>query len=163
MNLTQTDVGRVVKVTEEELGTVWDAVLIGWTDTHASVAFPDTAPPAVVEVEWPDVAQITDTRAVLKRCDVGPVWGILSEPGEEPGPEMPYIEDSFPINTTLVFEHAEEGGYSAYVAELPGIKSHGVTMEVARENALLALRMLLEYRREKVRKKADEREAGSKP
>lgn len=50
---------------------------------------------------------------------------------------------------TLVFEPAEEGGFSAYVAEIPGANSQGETMEEAREMVLEALRELLAYRREK--------------
>ena len=50
---------------------------------------------------------------------------------------------------TLVFEPAEEGGYSAYVAEVPGVNSQGATLEEAREMVLEALHELLAYRREK--------------
>lgn len=50
---------------------------------------------------------------------------------------------------TLVFESAEEGGYSVYVAEVPGANSQGATIEEARANVLEALHELLEYRREK--------------
>lgn len=49
---------------------------------------------------------------------------------------------------TLVFEAAEEGGFSAYVAEVPGVNSQGETMEEAREMVMEALRELLAYRRE---------------
>jgi predicted RNase H-like HicB family nuclease len=54
---------------------------------------------------------------------------------------------------TLVFEPAEEGGYSAYVAEVPGANSQGETIEEAREMVLEALHELLDYRREKARTK----------
>lgn len=55
---------------------------------------------------------------------------------------------------TLVFEPAEEGGYSAYVAEVPGVNSQGETLEEAKHLVLEALHDLLEYRREKARLKA---------
>ena len=55
-------------------------------------------------------------------------------------------------SVTLVFEPAEEGGYSAYVAEVPGANSQGETIDEAREMVLEALRDLLAYRREKARR-----------
>jgi predicted RNase H-like HicB family nuclease len=55
---------------------------------------------------------------------------------------------------TLVFEPAEEGGFSAYVSEVPGANSQGETMEEAREMVLEALHELLDYRREKARSKS---------
>jgi predicted RNase H-like HicB family nuclease len=54
---------------------------------------------------------------------------------------------------TFVFEPAEEGGFSAYVAEVPGANSQGETIEEAREMVLEALHELLQYRREKARSK----------
>jgi predicted RNase H-like HicB family nuclease len=39
---------------------------------------------------------------------------------------------------TLVFEPAEEGGYSAYVAEVPGVNSQGETLEEAKRLVLEA-------------------------
>jgi predicted RNase H-like HicB family nuclease len=56
---------------------------------------------------------------------------------------------------TLVFEPAEEGGYSAYVAEVPGVNSQGETLEEAKRLVLEALHELLEYRREKTRGHAE--------
>jgi predicted RNase H-like HicB family nuclease len=53
---------------------------------------------------------------------------------------------------TLVFEPAEEGGYSAYVAEVPGANSQGETLDEAKQMVLEALHELLEYRREKARR-----------
>ncbi|RYG36736.1 type II toxin-antitoxin system HicB family antitoxin [bacterium] len=50
---------------------------------------------------------------------------------------------------TIVFEPAEEGGYTATIAEVPGAISEGETIEEAREMVLDALRELTEYRREK--------------
>jgi predicted RNase H-like HicB family nuclease len=50
---------------------------------------------------------------------------------------------------TLVFEPAEEGGFSAYVAEIPGANSQGKTMDEARDMVIEALHELLTYRREK--------------
>jgi len=55
---------------------------------------------------------------------------------------------------TLVFEPAEEGGFSAYVAEVPGANSQGETIDEAKEMVLEALHELLEYRREKAQRQA---------
>lgn len=49
---------------------------------------------------------------------------------------------------TIVFEPAEEGGYTAFIPEVPGAISEGETVEEAREMVLDALRELTAYRRE---------------
>ena len=49
---------------------------------------------------------------------------------------------------TAVFEEAEEGGYTAFVEELPGAISQGETIEEARENLKEAIQMILEANRE---------------
>jgi predicted RNase H-like HicB family nuclease len=52
------------------------------------------------------------------------------------------------INTfTAVFEEAEEGGYIAYVAEVPGATTQGETLEEARENLREAIELVLETNR----------------
>lgn len=58
---------------------------------------------------------------------------------------------------TAVYEEAEEGGYIAYVAELPGANTQGETLEEARENLKEAVSLLLECYRDD----ADERIARS--
>lgn len=55
---------------------------------------------------------------------------------------------------TLVFEPSEEGGFSAYVAEVPGVNSQGETLEEAKALVLEALHEMLAYRREKAQSKA---------
>ncbi|HZH98722.1 MAG TPA: type II toxin-antitoxin system HicB family antitoxin, partial [Fimbriimonadaceae bacterium] len=42
----------------------------------------------------------------------------------------------------------EEGGFTAYIPEVPGAVSEGETMEEAREMVLDALHEVLNYRRE---------------
>jgi predicted RNase H-like HicB family nuclease len=49
---------------------------------------------------------------------------------------------------TAVFEEAEEGGYIAYVAEVPGATTQGETLEEARENLREAIELVLETNRE---------------
>lgn len=49
---------------------------------------------------------------------------------------------------TIVFEPAEEGGYTAFIPEVPGAISEGETVEEARDMVLDALRELTAYRRD---------------
>ena len=56
---------------------------------------------------------------------------------------------------TAVFEEAEEGGYTAYVEELPGAISEGETLEEARENLKEAIELILEVNRELARERAE--------
>ncbi|GAA3964632.1 type II toxin-antitoxin system HicB family antitoxin [Hymenobacter antarcticus] len=51
------------------------------------------------------------------------------------------------LKFTAVFEPVAEGGYSAYVEEIPGVNTQGETLEEARENLREALEMVLEVRR----------------
>ncbi|MEQ1932959.1 MAG: type II toxin-antitoxin system HicB family antitoxin [Fimbriimonadaceae bacterium] len=55
-------------------------------------------------------------------------------------------------NFTIIFEPAEEGGFTAFIAEVPGAISEGETMEEAREMVLDALHEVLAYRREEALK-----------
>ena len=48
------------------------------------------------------------------------------------------------MNFTAVFVEEPEGGYSAYVEEIPGANSQGETIEEAKANLSEALRMVLE-------------------
>jgi predicted RNase H-like HicB family nuclease len=49
---------------------------------------------------------------------------------------------------TIIFVPAEEGGYTAFIPEVPGAISEGETIKEAREMVLDALRELTTYRRE---------------
>ncbi|HEY2094342.1 MAG TPA: type II toxin-antitoxin system HicB family antitoxin [Thermoanaerobaculia bacterium] len=49
---------------------------------------------------------------------------------------------------TAVFESAEEGGYIAFVKELPGAISQGETLDEARTNLKEAVELILETNRE---------------
>src|SRR5687768_3079043 len=49
---------------------------------------------------------------------------------------------------TIVFEPAEEGGYTAFIPEVPGAISEGDTVDEARELVLDALNELTAYRRD---------------
>ncbi len=48
------------------------------------------------------------------------------------------------MNFTAVFLEVPEGGYSAYIEEIPGANSQGETLEEAKVNLSEALRMVLE-------------------
>lgn len=52
------------------------------------------------------------------------------------------------LTLTAIYVEAEEGGYSGFVAELPGAISQGETLEDVRENLLDAARMILDVNRE---------------
>lgn len=56
------------------------------------------------------------------------------------------------LKFTAIYEEAEEGGYIAYVAELPGANTQGETLEEARENLKEAVSLLLECYREEAEK-----------
>ncbi len=52
------------------------------------------------------------------------------------------------ITLTAIYEEAEEGGFIAYIAELPGANTQGETIDEARENLIEAAQMILEANRE---------------
>ena len=60
------------------------------------------------------------------------------------------------LKFTAVFEPAPEGGFTAYVEEIPGVNTQGETLDEARENLREALEMVLDVRREM----AEEQQAG---
>lgn len=51
------------------------------------------------------------------------------------------------IEMTAVFEPCDEGGYIAYIEEIPGINSQGETIEEAKENLMEAINLVFEERR----------------
>jgi predicted RNase H-like HicB family nuclease len=56
---------------------------------------------------------------------------------------------------TAIFEEAPEGGYTAFVEELPGAISQGETLEEARENLKDAIELILECNRELANRDVD--------
>jgi predicted RNase H-like HicB family nuclease len=48
------------------------------------------------------------------------------------------------LSFTAVFVEDPQGGYSAYIEEIPGANSQGDTLEEAKENLKEALQMVLE-------------------
>lgn len=57
---------------------------------------------------------------------------------------------------TAVFEPAAEGGYIAFVEELPGANTQGETLEEARENLREAVELILEVNRDLALQNVDE-------
>ncbi|HVT11103.1 MAG TPA: type II toxin-antitoxin system HicB family antitoxin [Fimbriimonadaceae bacterium] len=55
-------------------------------------------------------------------------------------------------NFTIIYEPADEGGFTAFIPEVPGAVSEGETKEEAREMVLDAMREILAYRREEAMK-----------
>ena len=51
-------------------------------------------------------------------------------------------------NFTIIFEAAEEGGFTAFIPEVPGAVSEGETLEEAREMVISAMDDVLAARRE---------------
>ena len=49
---------------------------------------------------------------------------------------------------TAVFVEMPDGGYSAFIEELPGANTQGATLDEARENLREAVEMVLEVNRE---------------
>ena len=49
---------------------------------------------------------------------------------------------------TAVYQPADEGGFIAFVEELPGANSQGETLEEARENLREAVELILDVNRE---------------
>jgi predicted RNase H-like HicB family nuclease len=51
------------------------------------------------------------------------------------------------IEMTAVFEPCNEGGYIAYIEEIPGINTQGETIEEAKENLSDAINLVFSERR----------------
>lgn len=52
------------------------------------------------------------------------------------------------LKFTAIYEKADEGGFTGYVAELPGANTQGETIEETRENLREAVSLLLDCYRE---------------
>jgi predicted RNase H-like HicB family nuclease len=56
------------------------------------------------------------------------------------------------IEMTAVFEPCDEGGFIAYVQEIPGINTQGETIEEAKENLAEAVNLVFEEMRATAKK-----------
>ena len=61
------------------------------------------------------------------------------------------------LKLTAVFEEVEEGGFIAFIEELPGVNTQGDTLEESKTNLLEALDLVLQTQRE-----LSEKEQGSR-
>ena len=52
------------------------------------------------------------------------------------------------LKLTAIFEEAEEGGFIAFIEELPGVNTQGETLEESKTNLLEALELVLRTQRE---------------
>ena len=52
------------------------------------------------------------------------------------------------MKLTAIFEEAEEGGFVAFIEELPGVNTQGETLEESKANLLEALELVLQTQRE---------------
>jgi predicted RNase H-like HicB family nuclease len=55
------------------------------------------------------------------------------------------------IEMTAIFEPCDEGGYIAYIEEIPGINSQGETIDEAKENLTDAINLMFEERRARLK------------
>lgn len=67
------------------------------------------------------------------------------------------------IVMTAVFEPCDEGGYIAYIDEIPGINSQGENIDEAKENLSDAINMVFEERRSKSNRKENIKKLITKP
>ncbi len=56
------------------------------------------------------------------------------------------------MKLTAVFCPEEDGGYTAYIEEMPGVNTQGDNLKEAKSNLLEALSMVMEVRREIAKK-----------
>lgn len=75
--LTDEDRGRMVRITEEELGETADAVLVNWNKKFLFVAWPDLSPPSGGHID-PASCRFIEGRAAFERGREGPLWRRLS-------------------------------------------------------------------------------------
>jgi predicted RNase H-like HicB family nuclease len=58
------------------------------------------------------------------------------------------------MKLTAVFEPAKEGGFVCWFEEMPGVQSQGDSLEEARANLLDALKLSIEYLRDRARQES---------
>jgi predicted RNase H-like HicB family nuclease len=61
---------------------------------------------------------------------------------------------------TAVIQEADEGGYIAFIEEIPGVNTQGETVEEAKENLFDALKLTMEYHRERIEKLLGKKKKG---
>jgi predicted RNase H-like HicB family nuclease len=56
------------------------------------------------------------------------------------------------LKLTTVIQEVPEGGFIAYIEEIPGVNTQGETLEETKANLFEALNLAMDYHREKARK-----------
>jgi predicted RNase H-like HicB family nuclease len=56
------------------------------------------------------------------------------------------------LKLTAIIQPAKEGGFIAFIEEIPGVNTQGETVEEAKENLFDALNLSMDYHRERVEK-----------
>ncbi len=51
------------------------------------------------------------------------------------------------VKFTAVFQEAEEGGFIAFIEEIPGVNSQGETLQEAKENLIEAFELMMDTQR----------------
>jgi predicted RNase H-like HicB family nuclease len=67
------------------------------------------------------------------------------------------------LNLNAVFEECVEGGYIAYIEELPGVNSQGETLDEAKANLLEALDLIMETQRDLSKKELGNKKVIKEP
>lgn len=67
------------------------------------------------------------------------------------------------LKLTAIFEEVEEGGYIAFIEELPGVNTQGETLEESKTNLLEALELVLQTQRELSEKELGNRKIIKEP
>lgn len=67
------------------------------------------------------------------------------------------------LKLTAVFEKADEGGYIAYIEEVPGVNTQGETIEEAKSNLREALELVWDTQRILIEQELKEKEVIKEP
>jgi predicted RNase H-like HicB family nuclease len=51
------------------------------------------------------------------------------------------------VKFTAIFQEAEEGGYTAFIEEIPGVNTQGDTLKKAKENLIEAFELVMDTQR----------------
>ncbi|HLG35871.1 MAG TPA: type II toxin-antitoxin system HicB family antitoxin [Bacteroidia bacterium] len=64
------------------------------------------------------------------------------------------------LKLTMVYQKVPEGGYVAFVEEIPGVNTQGKNLREAKTNLLDALKLTLEFHRDRIGKKFSRKKKG---
>ena len=64
------------------------------------------------------------------------------------------------LKLTMVFQEVPEGGFVAFIEEIPGINTQGKTIRETKANLIDALKLTLDYHRNRMKKITGRRKKG---